>query len=69
MKSSNVPKVLYEEIQVAVKDIYRYERIDRFALSVVLSAAENNNNVENTFLNQAKQALKNHPAKKRPVAA
>lgn len=69
MKKTNVPTALYEEIKIAVKNILRYDRFDRFALITVLTAAENDESVENVFIKQAKMALIKHPVKKNNFAA
>ena len=65
----NVPEKLYDEIQVALKDIYRYERIDRYALMMVFNAAKKHRKIEDIFLEQAKMALKKHPVKVKLAAA
>ncbi len=64
MKTNMIPPALIEEIQIATNDIYRYERFDRFAILNVLKAIEDNDNVEDVFIEQAKLALKHHPVKK-----
>ena len=69
MKTSAIPKALINDIRLATEDIYRYDRFDRFALIVVLTAAESNSDVEDIFLKQAKLALQRHPVKKKLVAA
>lgn len=65
MEKSNIPPGLYEMVKIAVKDIYRYERMERYALVVVLTAAKNNRKVNDIFIQQARAALINHPVRKK----
>lgn len=69
MKTNKIPRALLEDIQIAVRNIYRYERLERYALAIVLKAVEHNDDVEEVFVEQAKLALKHHPVKKSLIAA
>lgn len=64
MKIKKVPVQLYKDIQSAVKNICRYDRIERYVLVQVLTAAERQQAIEDVFIKCAEKALQNRPVDK-----
>lgn len=69
MNLKKVPLNLFKETKIAVENIYRFERIERFALQQVLTAAIKNEPIDEIFIKYATTALKQRPVNKSQRAA
>lgn len=69
MKMKKVTSQLHKDVRAALENAYRYDRIERYALSQVLTAAEKNEPVEDVFIKCAETALARHTLNKSRLAA
>ena len=69
MSMKKVTLQLYKQAKTATKDIYRHDRIERYVLLLVISAAEQKLPIDNVFIKCAKKVLENQSACNASVAA
>ncbi len=69
MKMKKVSLQLQRDVQAALENAYRYDRIERYVLSQVLTAAERNQPIEDVFIKCAKTALARYRINKSELAA
>jgi hypothetical protein len=66
MSLKQVPQYLYKETQTAADNIYEYDRLERYVINQVLTAAKQNVPIDEVFIKCAKTALKRHPYISKP---
>jgi hypothetical protein len=69
MSMKKVTIQLYKQAKAATKDIYRHDRIERYVLLLVISAAEQKLPIDDVFIKCANKALANHSAYNASIAA
>lgn len=69
MSMKKVTPQLYKQAEAAAKDIYRYDRIERYVLLQVIAAAEHKQPIDEVFIKCAKRLLANQSAYNPSVAA
>lgn len=69
MSTKKVPLQLYKNTQAAVEDIYRYDRLERYILIQVLTAAEQGQAIDEVFIKCARKVLQRPPLDKSTKAA
>jgi hypothetical protein len=69
MQTKKITLQLYNDVRAALEDAYRYDRIERYALSQVLTATEKNQPIEDVFIKCAKTALARHRMNRSELAA
>jgi BioD-like phosphotransacetylase family protein len=68
MQLKKVPLQLYKDTQTALKDICRYDDLERYVLMQILTAAEKHQRIEEVFIKCARSVFKRHPLTKTKVA-
>ncbi len=69
MSMKKVTIQLYKQAEAAAKDIYRFDRIERYVLFQVINAAEHKQPIDEVFIKCAKRVLANQSACNASVAA
>ena len=69
MTRQKVPMKLYQRVQSAAENIYRYDRIERYVLNQIILAAENRQQIDPVFITCAEKFLQQHHSDKPKVAA
>lgn len=69
MSMKRVSQQLYKQADVAARDLYRFDRIERYVLLQVIAAAKQEQPIDDVFIACAKKVLENRPSCKASVAA
>lgn len=69
MGLQSVPYALYRDVRQAAENIYRYDRLERFALNQILDAGRKARPLDAIVIKTAEKALKNHPRERHYQAA
>jgi len=69
MSMKKVTLQLYKQAEAAAKDLYRFDRVERYVLLQVIAAAEHKHLIDDVFIKCAKKVLENQSACKASVAA
>jgi len=69
MSMKKVTLQLYEQAEAAAKNLYRFDRVERYVLLLVITAAEHKQPIDEVFIKCAKKVLENNSAVNVSVAA
>lgn len=69
MKLKKVPAKLYKATKAAVKELLKYDRLERYILIQVLTAAEQKQPIDDVYIKCANKVLQRHPFKSPQEAA
>lgn len=61
MKLKKVPAKLYKATKTAVKELFKYDRLERYVLIQVLTAAEQKQPIDDVYIKCANKVLQRHP--------
>ncbi len=69
MSMKKVTLQLYKQAEAAANDLYRFDRVERYVLLKVITAAEQKLPLDDVFIKCAKKALANHSVVAPSIAA
>ena len=69
MSMKKVTLQLYKQADAAAKDLYRFDRVERYVLLQVITAAEHKQPIDEVFIKCAKRVLASQSASNASVAA
>ncbi len=69
MSMKKVTLQLYKQAKAAAKDLYQFDRVERYVLLQVITAAEQKQPIDDVFVKCAKKALANHSIVDAMIAA